>query len=650
MPLPSFIRPYPMKTSDEVTIAQARAFKKRVPILYAVLAVNTVAMCATHIGIAPNLLTIYIPVIFVAVMVWRACYWHTMQSHALTAREARRLLKRTTILGAAIALVMLVWAVTLYPYNSGNPVLLHRITQHGQTVLYIGITMICCVTLLMHVRAAAVLTTLIVSVPFCAFLIWNGSAVEWAVAINLALVMVAMLYVGFTFARDFTQLVDSRAELSRLHEQQTRLANTDTLTGLDNRRRFYSVLNETVAAGQPFAVMIVDLDGFKQINDVHGHMVGDDVLREIAARIACASEGSSCTARLGGDEFAILIGNNPSSQSLLQIGNAIVEGCSLPVRLDNLVVGVGASIGINIVPVDDLDAPVTRHVERADYALFHVKQTGRGRIELFTLEHEQRVKRASLVEQTLRAADLERELSVAYQPIIVTKSQVVRGFEALARWTSPTLGSVSPGEFIPIAEHSDLIHSITRVVLRTALSEVSRWPADVRLKVNLSARDLSSSEQMLALLAILRNSRVAPQRLTFEITETALSDSVDAVQAAVTMIKATGAAVAVDDFGTGYSSLSVVHQLSPDVIKIDRSFITRLGGSDGATAMVKTIIEMCRNVGARSLAEGVEEAEQMEELKTLGCDELQGFLFSRPVDAGTAAEIASGRIKLEGTS
>ena len=634
--------------SDEVAIAQVHALQIRVPILYAVLVINTMAMCITHFGIAPNPLTIYLPGLIVIGMTARAYQWYYMNLNTITAEHARRIIKTTTILSGIISVVLLAWATALYSYNSGKFSNLRGITEHGHTVLYIGITMACCVTLLMHVRVAALLTTLIVSIPFCGILLFNGTLVEWAVAINLALVTAAMIYVGTVFARDFTHLVDSRAELRLLHARQIELANTDTLTGLDNRRRFYSSLSEKVATGEPFAVMLADLDGFKQINDVYGHTVGDVVLREIAGRIACASSKNLCTARLGGDEFAVLVSGNVSPQELLHIGQGIIEVCSLPVRMDNLVVALGASIGINVVSREELKAPVARHVERADYALFHVKQTGRGRVEIFTPEHEQRIRRASLIEQALRAADLNSELSVVYQPILISRTGMLEGFEALVRWTSPSLGPVSPGEFIPIAERSDLIHAITRVVLRTAFMEASLWPSHVRLKINLSARDLSSSEQMIALVSILRKAAIDPRRLTFEITETAISDNFDEVQAAVLMIRATGASIAVDDFGIGYSSLSIIHRLNPDLIKIDRSFIKRLGDGDGAAAMIKTIIEMCRNIGSRSLAEGVEEVTQVRELVALGCDELQGYVFSRPVDSGTAACIANGAIELEG--
>lgn len=622
------------KTSDELAIAQVVALKKRVPILYAVLAVNTFLLSATHYPYATSLQTVYIPTVFIVVMVYRGLHWYSIDLSSLSPQEARGKVKQISVLSSLFSLVLLLWSATIY---ESSPTLgrAGQISAHGQAVLYVGLTLMCCISLLMHARVASVLTTLLVVPPFCLLMIWRGSLVEVAVAVNLALVAIAMLYVMTIFARDFRQLVDSKSELNRMHEHQKRLAATDPLTGLNNRRHFYQALDDISNRRKPFAIAMVDLDRFKQVNDAHGHAIGDEVLREIAHRIANIGQDAISTARVGGDEFAVLFTRMETAE-LFRIGTQIVEACRVPVMVQNLMVTVGASVGFNEVELSELDEPPSIHVERADYALYHVKQSGRGYVERFTPAHEQAIRRAGIVEQALKAADLDDELTVLYQPIVLANDLRLNGFEALVRWHNPTLGSVLPGEFIPIAERCGMIHEITRTVFRKSLKQLARWPDHLRLKVNLSPYDLASSEQMIALLAILERVKVNGKRLTFEVTETAFSDNIAAIRDSITLLRSTGASIAIDDFGTGYSSLSSIHHIRPDLIKIDRSFIVRLDDGGSGHALVKTIIEMCRNLGTRSLGEGVEHADQAYLLTQLGCDELQGYWFSKPVSARQA--------------
>jgi diguanylate cyclase (GGDEF)-like protein len=440
----------------------------------------------------------------------------------------------------------------------------------------------------------------------------------------------------FVFGRDFEDLFTSRSRLHEMNVHQTCLANTDMLTGLANRRRFYSVLDRSAEEGAPCTVLLIDLDGFKQINDLHGHAVGDEVLREVAKRIAHQTAGSLCTARTGGDEFAVIVAGLLSDVNAGSYGGRIIEALGDPVVLETVTLLVGASIGVFNRGADPREL-ANRHVEQADYALFEAKQNGRNRVSVFRPEHEALIKRSSHVEQVVRNANLGDELKVVFQPIVDARTGNLNGFEALARWHSSTLGQVTPGEFIPIAERSDMIHAITSTVMKKALAQAREWPVQIQLKVNLSARDLCSRSSMNVLVTQLAESEITPSRLTFEVTETALGGSFEAIQSAVAMIKDAKIGLAVDDFGTGYSSLSYIHNLKPDLIKIDQSFVSRLGKDDGAEAIIETIIALCRGVGARCLAEGVETDQQMRILRSMGCDELQGFGIGRPMDAGDPA-------------
>jgi diguanylate cyclase (GGDEF)-like protein len=516
-----------------------------------------------------------------------------------------------------------------------------HMTEQGHAALFVGLTVICCITLLMHARVPAIITALLVIPPFAGFLLWNGALVERAVAINLVLVAAAMVYVVFVFARDFEDLVTSRSRLSEMNAYQTHLANTDALTSLSNRRRFYAVLDDVARNNKPCTVLVLDLDGFKQINDLHGHAMGDTVLREIGIRIGGETRGSLCTARTGGDEFAVVLDVCLPDQEAQDYGSRIIAACNAPVALETLTLSVGASIGIyNSTSSNESNSG--RHVERADYALFHAKQSGRNQVAIFRSEYETQRKRGSHVEQVLRNARLDEELTVLFQPIVDADTLQLNGFEALARWNSPVLGHVAPAEFIPIAERSDLIHAVTRSVMDKALSQASVWPSHINLKINLSARDLSQG-CMADLLEQMENSKVDPRRITFEVTETAIG-SLETILETVAMVKERGISLAVDDFGVGYSSLSYIHRLKPDLIKIDRSFVSRLGKNDGAEAIIETIVAMSRNVKARCLAEGVEEEAQAAALIKLGCDELQGFGIGRPMSGEAAsALISNGR-------
>ncbi|MGO4712818.1 putative bifunctional diguanylate cyclase/phosphodiesterase [Bradyrhizobium sp. 2TAF24] len=612
---------------DDVLLAQIEAFKRRAPLLYFILIVNTVAVAVTHFSAAPRALTVYVPAAVIALIVVRMVRWQLRRHVQFSIEEARRNVRLTIVLGSLIGVALLVWALALYPYDLDTAK--GFLTGHGHVVLFVGITVVSCVFLLMHVRAAALAIILIVVPPFCGYLFATARLVEIAIAINLLLVSGGMFYVVVTFCRDFEQMVRAKGELARLSQQNAELANIDAVTGLPNRRRFFAELYGVVTDSTGFAVVIGDLDGFKQVNDLYGHVTGDGVLKEIAGRLALVAPAGSCVARLGGDEFAILLRGAGLQDTAPQLCQRFIAACAVPVAVDHLTVHVGLSVGLSIAARDG-NKPHD-HYERADYALFRAKQNGRGRVELFSPAHEQAVRQTSRIEQTLKRADLDREIVMLYQPMIDACNGAVISFEALARWHSAELGEISPNVFIPIAERSELINALTRTVLRKALHDAAQWPAGVGLKVNLSVRDLTSSEQILSLMNIVRGSGVPAALVTFEITESIFADNLNLVQSSIAALKALGCSIAIDDFGVGYSSLSYIHHLAPDIIKIDRCFIADLCTDPVKAGIVKTVIELCQNVGARSVAEGVETLEQAEALRALGCSEFQGYFFSRPL-------------------
>ncbi len=446
-----------------------------------------------------------------------------------------------------------------------------------------------------------------------------------------------MLYVAVSFARDFERMVMTRGDLERLSLQNARLAASDMMTNLPNRRRFFHEL-EQAGHDSPFAVLVLDLDGFKQVNDVYGHNAGDDVLRAVATRLRDVVPAGACLARLGGDEFACLLSGELAGMAPT-IAEAMIAACSTPIDCASFTANIGASAGI-CLSRSATDAPLAVY-ERADYALFEAKRAGRGRVESFNGQHDHSIRRNSSIAHLLRAADLHSELSTAYQPVVAAGDHRINSFEALIRWTSRELGPVGPDEFIPIAERTDLIFEMSRHILRDALNQANAWPGHISIKINLSVRDLLSSSQTEALVGLLLASKIHASRVTFEVTETIFAESLESVRSNVAILRATGCKIAIDDFGIGYSNLNYIHALSPDIIKIDRCFVESVATHSASQRIVRTIIELARNVGATSVAEGVETLAQARLLAELGCDELQGYYFSKPVSASAASVMAA---------
>ena len=305
----------------------------------------------------------------------------------------------------------------------------------------------------------------------------------------------------------------------------------------------------------------------------------------------------------------------------------MIAACSTPIDCASFTANIGASAGI-CLSRSATDAPLAVY-ERADYALFEAKRAGRGRVESFNGQHDHSIRRNS------------SELSTAYQPVVAAGDHRINSFEALIRWTSRELGPVGPDEFIPIAERTDLIFEMSRHILRDALNQANAWPGHISIKINLSVRDLLSSSQTEALVGLLLASKIHASRVTFEVTETIFAESLESVRSNVAILRATGCKIAIDDFGIGYSNLNYIHALSPDIIKIDRCFVESVATHSASQRIVRTIIELARNVGATSVAEGVETLAQARLLAELGCDELQGYYFSKPVSASAASVMAA---------
>lgn len=609
----------------ELINAQFHAFSRQVPLLYFILLINTGAVAYTHLRDSPRWLSIYIPSVLCSMGLARLLVWvgRRGRHRDLTNREISQRLSAATWFTAAFGVGFTAWGLALYRYGDAY--------ARVQIAFSMAITVIGCIFCLVHLRRAALLLTVIVVIPFTIFFVRTGNSVLIAIALNMLLVTIAITVMMLTHYRDFANLIQSRRKLQALSDANSKLANQDALTGLPNRRSFLERLDELcreMAHGcQTFAVGVIDLDGFKQVNDLYGHPTGDQVLEEVGKRLTGLQSPECTFARLGGDEFGLVVTGDTHVVSLKALGNMVSTVLEAPYRCAGASIRVAASLGIAQFPIA---ATTSQQLfECADHALYDAKEHGRGGTTIFSSEIESAIRRANVIEQLLRQADLSCEMTLHYQPIIDVTNGCVVSFEALARWRSATLGDIPPSEFIAVAERSDLVHTITLALLGKALDALREAEPNVRVSFNLSARDLNSPDTMLAIMDMIRSSSVPPERLTIEITETAVIRDFDQTHRALSELKQLGVHISLDDFGMGFSSLHCIHRLPLDNVKIDRSFVQEIDADRAAQDIVRSIVGMCRNLGLTCVIEGVETEAQSRVLRELGCNVMQGYLFGR---------------------
>lgn len=631
-----------VRSADDLTATrQLVELQRQIPTLYSLLSANSCALAATHYPLAPLILTVALPGSLIVICLIRAVQWWRMRPEAMGEARAARQLRHTSVLTAIFSVAFVSWAMTLNKY--GGPY------EQGHVAIFVAITVIACIFCLTHLPVAAFLVTGIVMSVFLFCCVASKNPVFLAIALNTTFVTVVMVRVVSNNYRAFVQLVASQAEANRLSQENARLAHTDSLTGLPNRRYFFQrlddLIKESTYNNTRIALGIFDLDHFKPINDTYGHHVGDRVLVETGRRLAAFESADVTLTRLGGDEFGVLVRSPGPPDEIIAFCDSICAALQEPILIGGIRVITGCSGGLAKFPRAGRVA--NELFDRADYALYHSKEHRRGMTTLFSQKHEDAIRAERAVEAALRTANLETEIEMHYQPILDTETGEIALVEGLARWTSPTLGRVAPDRFIAAAERCGMINTMTLLLLRKALADCERLPPSVGLSFNLSAHDLASPETMIAIFAAVRTSCLNPRRLTMELTETALMRDFDQAKEAINALRGLGITIALDDFGTGYSSLGYVHRLPLDKIKIDRSFMANID-TDRGYSLVSTILNLCQNLGLDGIAEGVETVEQLEAAHRHGCRYIQGYLISRPLpvadllpylQSGTRAEL-----------
>ena len=417
------------------------------------------------------------------------------------------------------------------------------------------------------------------------------------------------------------------------------LAHHDSLTGLPNRSLFQDRLDQasamTLRTKKQTALLFLDLDNFKDVNDTLGHPIGDQLLRQVAARLQTCVRQSDTVARLGGDEFAIVYSNLEDSGLVQPMAQRIINLISEPFLIDGERIRTSASIGVALVP-DDTDR-TDRLIKFADMALYHAKSMGRNCFQYFNAGMDEEMRRRKAMEEDLRQAIDQNAFSLAYQPQLHLEDGAVFGAEALLRWQHPTRGNIPPFEFIPLAESNGMIREIGHWVLRTACAQARSWmdaghPA-IQVSVNLSAVEFMSDDLLEKVKAVLLETRLPPQHLELEITESAVMTDMDKAIKTMAAIRQIGVSLAIDDFGTGFSSLSYLKKFPVQVLKIDRSFVQDILTNPEDAAIASAIVNLGQSLGLNVVAEGVEEAEQADCLRNMGCRSAQGYYFGRPVPA-----------------
>ena len=427
------------------------------------------------------------------------------------------------------------------------------------------------------------------------------------------------------------------------------MARHDALTGLPNRLQLLdnlaTALNNARERGRECAILLVDLDRFKSVNDSLGHVAGDHLLKEVSRCFETVISDEMTAGRLGGDEFAIVVPEIESRDELDQLCLALIGALQGPFLYREQRLLVGASIGAAIGPGDG--DTVEEMIRNADLALYRAKEGNGNDIHFFEPGLHARAEERRRIELALHNAMDAGEFSLAYQPLVDAQSSQIRSFEALLRWHNAELGQIPPAKFIPIAEETGLLGRIGEWVLRMACKEAATWPEDITIAVNVSPRQLRDPGFVVTLVSALTQANLAPERLELEVTETVFLELTNATQKALHQIQSLGVKLAMDDFGTGYSSLGYLRRAAFDTLKIDRSFVSAVSAEDPeSTAIIRAVVALAGSLGMKTVAEGVSTEEQLQLVRQLGVDRIQGFIFSRPVTANTVKSMLGQNRKL----
>jgi diguanylate cyclase (GGDEF)-like protein len=436
-------------------------------------------------------------------------------------------------------------------------------------------------------------------------------------------------------------ITDSKSSHAKLQH----LANLDVLTGLPNRSRVRTLLDTALSdakdRGIPCAILFLDLDGFKPVNDTFGHPKGDAVLKTVARRLTDIVGNRGTVGRIGGDEFAVVVDDAQSRVAVEALSEKLIAAVSEPYMIDNVQIRIGLSVGCAYGPIDG--DTVDDLVRKADLALYHAKSMGRATFCNFDPQMQVAAEERVRLEHDMRQAINTDQFNLLYQPLVSSQTQRVTGFEALLRWNHPTRGPISPAVFIPIAEESGLVEELGDWVLHQACQDAATWPEDITVAVNVSPIQLVGPSLPATVSEALRKARMQPNRLELEVTESVFMSGAGNAVDVLKRLRGLGVGIALDDFGTGYSSLGYLNKAVFHKLKIDGSFVREAATREETVSIIKAIVMLANSFRLSITAEGVETAEDFNRMRDLGCHQIQGYLFGRPMPIERTREIVGSK-------
>ena len=625
-----------------------RALQQQIPLLYLIALVNfiglTIASGAPITGIA------HPANILILCVIARLIHW--LRSHDRVYPPERILveLRITLVLAGILSLAFGCLAILLYSGTSDPH-------QQSHVIPFALLASLGCAYGLSSFPAAARLPLLLFALPLAVTLAGSSDSDHFGVGVSLALIVLLVLRLLNLQNKSFVELVRSRSEIEIERERASRaeqvalaekarvrrVADTDPLTDLANRRAMLAVLEGMLArpAAPLFTLALLDLDGFKPINDTFGHATGDSVLIEVSARLLREAGSGAVVARMGGDEFALMLPCG-DEEGAARAGKRICAAIGRPYRIEGREFRISACCGLAVI--DPGQCTVTLALSRGDAALYSGKQQGRGSVALFTPALERANQRRVEIERALMEPAVHEKIDLAFQPIFDLSTGAIRAFEALARWTHPQLGAIGPGEFIPITEQINVIEQISDSLLARAAAEAATWPDSVRLSFNLSAVELCSASSARRILRIIAGEGLDPARLQVEVTETAMLADFDTARLNLQRLRAAGVRIVLDDFGAGFASISYLREIFFDTIKLDGSLVKGAPSSPPALRLLKGVLDLCASIHVPCVAEHIEEPEQLELLRRLDCRDGQGFALSPPLDAAAARALTAAKL------
>jgi len=618
-----------------------RALGRQVPWLYAILLVNLIGVNVSYVGQGQGLLNT--GNVLAVLLIARVVYWLQIRRRIPPAGAIKGELRKTFLICVLFCVCYSWWSLSWYQHSIGD--------GRVPIVLFTSLAAIGCSFGLSAFPAAARLPLLILAVPLAVQLISEREVVP--VGMGASIIMLTVVTFRLIAAHDegFVKLVYSRFDIERERERAAsaeriandekararQIADTDALTGIANRRAFLAEVESVASRGEGnVAVALIDLDGFKPINDTFGHETGDRLLVEVSQRLKAVVPEAGTVARLGGDEFALLFPCHDRAEAQA-VGECAVQCAGEAFVSANRALCISACVGVSFHGAERAD--FRQALRQADIALYSAKRAGKGKVAFFTSALEAEIRRRTAIEQALRDPAIEDSIDLAFQPIIDLQTMRLASFEALARWRHSELGWIAPSEFIPITERISVVEQISDGLLARAAEQALRWPESVSLSFNLSAVQLCTLSAAEKIIEIIVKAGLQPSRLQIEVTETALLADLLVARRNLAHLRKHGVRILLDDFGAGYASISYLREIEFDAVKLDGTIIGR--ASDGAgLQLLLGVVRLCDAMGLPCVAERIETDTELAMLRGLGCRYGQGYGLARPMGADAAVHFA----------